>query len=181
MNTFKTGILMSLLTGLFLVVGALIGGAHRHAIAFVFAAGHQPVRLLEFRQDAVVACMARARWMPPARPNFIIWWSGWRRQAQSAHAQGLHLRKSPAQCLRHRPQSRTCRGVRHQRACWQRVNNEELAGVLAHELGHVRNRDTLTMTITAVIAGAIGMLANFAFFMGGDAATIRWAWSACCW
>jgi heat shock protein HtpX len=47
------------------------------------------------------------------------------------------------------------------------VTNEELAGVIAHELGHVRNRDTLTMTITAVIAGAIGMLANFAFFMGG--------------
>jgi heat shock protein HtpX len=47
------------------------------------------------------------------------------------------------------------------------VSKEELAGVIAHELGHVRNRDTLTMTITAVIAGAIGMLANFAFFMGG--------------
>ncbi len=39
--------------------------------------------------------------------------------------------------------------------------------MIAHELGHVSNRDTLTMTITAVIAGAIGMLANFAFFMGG--------------
>jgi heat shock protein HtpX len=48
-----------------------------------------------------------------------------------------------------------------------RVNNQELAGVIAHELGHVKNRDTLTMTITAVIAGAVGMLANFAFFMGG--------------
>ena len=48
-----------------------------------------------------------------------------------------------------------------------KVTNEELAGVIAHELGHVRNRDTLTMTITAVIAGAIGMLANMAFFMGG--------------
>jgi heat shock protein HtpX len=47
------------------------------------------------------------------------------------------------------------------------VNNEELAGVIAHELGHVRNRDTLTMTITAVIAGAIGMLANFVFLFGG--------------
>ena len=47
-----------------------------------------------------------------------------------------------------------------------RLNNEELAGVIAHELGHVKNRDTLTMTITAVMAGAIGMLANFAFFMG---------------
>ena len=44
---------------------------------------------------------------------------------------------------------------------------QELAGVIAHELGHVRNRDTLTMTMTAVIAGAIGMLANMAFWIGG--------------
>jgi heat shock protein HtpX len=50
----------------------------------------------------------------------------------------------------------------------QRVNSEELAGVLAHELGHVKHRDTLTMTITATIAGAVSMLANFAFFLGGD-------------
>ena len=48
---------------------------------------------------------------------------------------------------------------------------------------HVKNRDTLIMTITATIAGAISMLANFAFFFGGggDGATIRWARSACCW
>jgi heat shock protein HtpX len=50
----------------------------------------------------------------------------------------------------------------------QRLNDEELAGVLAHELSHVKNRDTLTMTITATIAGAISMLANFAFFFGGS-------------
>src|SRR5262249_4133990 len=49
----------------------------------------------------------------------------------------------------------------------QRLNNEELAGGLGHELSHVKNRDTLTMTITATIAGAISMLANFAFFFGG--------------
>jgi heat shock protein HtpX len=48
-----------------------------------------------------------------------------------------------------------------------RVTGEELAGVLAHELSHVRNRDTLTMTITATIAGAVSMLANFAYFFGG--------------
>ena len=47
------------------------------------------------------------------------------------------------------------------------LSPEEVAGVLAHELSHVRHRDTLTMTMTAVIAGAIGMLANFAFFFGG--------------
>jgi heat shock protein HtpX len=48
-----------------------------------------------------------------------------------------------------------------------RVSDEELSGVLAHELAHVKNRDTLTMTITATIAGAVSMLANFAFFFGG--------------
>src|SRR5215469_15324945 len=48
------------------------------------------------------------------------------------------------------------------------LSPEEVAGVLAHELSHVRNRDTLTMTMTAVLAGAIGMLANFLFFFGGS-------------
>jgi len=47
-----------------------------------------------------------------------------------------------------------------------RVDDEELAGVLAHELSHIRNRDTLIMTVTATIAGAVGMLANFALFFG---------------
>ena len=49
-----------------------------------------------------------------------------------------------------------------------RLNYEEVAGVMAHELAHVQNRDTLTMTITATLAGAISMLGNFAFFFGGN-------------
>ena len=48
------------------------------------------------------------------------------------------------------------------------LSREEIAGVMAHELAHVKNRDTLTMTITATLAGAISMLGNFAFFMGGN-------------
>ncbi len=49
-----------------------------------------------------------------------------------------------------------------------RLTDEEVAAVMAHELAHIKNRDTLTMTITATLAGAIGMLANFAmFFRGG--------------
>ena len=47
------------------------------------------------------------------------------------------------------------------------LNRQEVMGVMAHELAHVRNRDTLTMTVTATIAGAIGFLANFALFFGG--------------
>ena len=47
------------------------------------------------------------------------------------------------------------------------LTREEIAGVMSHELAHVKNRDTLIMTITATIAGALGMLANFAMFFGG--------------
>jgi heat shock protein HtpX len=47
------------------------------------------------------------------------------------------------------------------------LNRDEAAGVIAHELAHIRNRDTLTMTITATIAGAISMLAQFGLFFGG--------------
>jgi heat shock protein HtpX len=49
----------------------------------------------------------------------------------------------------------------------QTLSGEELAGVIAHELTHIKNRDTLIMTITATIAGAISMLANFGFYFGG--------------
>ncbi len=45
---------------------------------------------------------------------------------------------------------------------------EEVAGVIAHELAHIRNRDTLIMTVTATFAGAISLLANFALFFRGD-------------
>jgi len=46
------------------------------------------------------------------------------------------------------------------------LSRDEIAGVMAHELAHVKNRDTLVMTITATLAGAIGMVANFAMFFG---------------
>ena len=55
------------------------------------------------------------------------------------------------------------------RGLMQSLSREELAGVIAHELAHIKNRDTLTMTIAATIAGAIGFLGNFAFFFGGIA------------
>jgi heat shock protein HtpX len=47
------------------------------------------------------------------------------------------------------------------------LTREELAGVMAHELAHIKNHDTLTMTITATLAGAISTLANFGMFFGG--------------
>src|SRR6185503_4690030 len=53
------------------------------------------------------------------------------------------------------------------RGLLQMLDRREIRGVMAHELAHVKHRDTLTMTITATVAGAISALANFAFFFGG--------------
>ena len=53
------------------------------------------------------------------------------------------------------------------RGLMRNMSREEIAGVVAHELAHIKNRDTLTMTITATLAGAVSMLANFAIFFGG--------------
>jgi heat shock protein HtpX len=165
MNLFKTVFLMSLMTGLFLVVGALIGGGPGMVIAFLFAAG---MNLFAYwNSDRVLLSMYGAR------------------QVDAASAPDLYhiVERLAAQAklpmpkvfITENPQPNafaTGRSPEHAAVCvtsglLATISKEELAGVIAHELGHVRNRDTLTMTITAVIAGAIGMLANFAFFMGG--------------
>ena len=80
MNTLRTGILMAALTGLFLGVGALLGGGTGVVIAFAMALAMNAVRLLEFRQGAACPCMARARSMPPASPTCTGWWKSWRRR-----------------------------------------------------------------------------------------------------
>ena len=166
MNTLKTGILMSLLMGLFLVVGAVIGGQAGMLVAFVIAAG---MNLFAYwNSDRVLLSMYGARQVDENSAPELF--SLVQRLAGAAHL------PMPKVFISDNPQPNafaTGRNPEHAAVCvtqglLARVGQEELAGVLAHELGHVRNRDTLTMTIVAVMAGAIGMLANFAFFMGGD-------------
>ncbi|HEX4118133.1 MAG TPA: zinc metalloprotease HtpX [Rhizomicrobium sp.] len=165
MNLFKTAFLMSLLTGLFLVVGALIGGSIGMAIAFVIAAGLNLVAY--WNSDKMLLSMYGARQVDASSAPDLV-----HIVQRLAGQAGLPM---PKVFISENPQPNafaTGRSPEHAAVCvtsglLARVNNEELAGVIAHELGHVRNRDTLTMTMTAVIAGAIGMLANFAFFMGG--------------
>jgi heat shock protein HtpX len=164
-NLVKTGFLMAAMTGLFLVIGYLVGGPTGMAIAFVFAAGGN--LFAYWNSDKMVLSMYGAR-----------------EQSDASAPELVHLVKQlseradlpmPKVYIVGNPQPNafaTGRDPEHAAVCvttglLQRVDNDELAGVLAHELSHVKNRDTLTMTLTATIAGAVSMLANFAFFFGG--------------
>jgi heat shock protein HtpX len=165
MNTLRTGILMAALTGLFLAVGALLGGGTGVVIAFAMALA---MNLFAYwNSDRVLLSMYGARQVDAASAPDL-----YRLVEQLAAQAQLPM---PKVFITENPQPNafaTGRNPEHAAVCvtsglLAQVNQEELAGVLAHELGHVKHRDTLTMTITAVIAGAISMLANMAFFMGG--------------
>ena len=63
----------------------------------------------------------------------------------------------------------------------QTLSPPEIAGVMAHELAHIKHRDTLVMTLTATLAGAVSMLANFGFLFGGRDRNSPWVhWAAYC-
>jgi heat shock protein HtpX len=165
MNVFRTGLLMAALTGLFLVVGYAIGGPAGMVVAFLFAAGTN--LFAYWNSDKVVLSMYGARPVDEASAPELV--HVVQRLASQA---GLPM---PRLYIVDNDQPNafaTGRDPEHGALCvtrglLNRVDDEELAGVLAHELGHIKHRDTLTMTITATIAGAVSMLANFAFFLGG--------------
>jgi heat shock protein HtpX len=165
MNLFRTGILMALLTGIFIAVGYAIGGGPGMVIAFLFAAGTN--LFAYWNSDKMVLSMYGARAVDETSAPDLV-----HIVRQLSEADGLPM---PRVFIAENDQPNafaTGRSPEHAAVCvttalLNNVSKEELAGVLAHELSHVKNRDTLTMTIVATIGGAIGMLANFAFFLGG--------------
>ncbi len=165
MNTLRTGMLMAAMTALFIGVGFLIGGSGGAIIAFVVAAGMNVFSY--WNADKLVLSMNRAREVDErSAPEFYGVVRDLARRA------GLPM---PRVYVADNPQPNafaTGRNPEHAAVCattglLQMLSRDEIAGVMAHELGHVRNRDTLTMTITATLAGAISMLANFGLFFGG--------------
>jgi len=163
MNILRTGLLMAALTALFLFVGYLVGGPTGMTIAFLFAAGTN--LFAYWNSDKVLLSMYGAR---PAEPGSDLVHLVERLAGQA----GLPV---PRVYIVENDQPNafaTGRSPEQAAVCvttglLARVTQEELAGVLAHELSHVKHRDTLTMTIVAIVAGAVSMLANFAFFFGG--------------
>jgi heat shock protein HtpX len=165
MNTLRTGLLMAVLTGLFLAVGFLVGGATGMIVAFLFAA---VTNLFAYwNSDRMLLSMYGARQVDETSAPDVV-----HLVRQLSQKAALPMPKVYVVDSEQPNAFATGRDPEHAAVCvtsglLQRMNSEELAGVLAHELGHVKHRDTLTMTITATVAGAVSMLANFAFFLGG--------------
>lgn len=160
----KTFMLMAALTALFMGVGAMIGGTGGAMLAFVFAAG---MNLFGYwNADKAVLRMTGAREVDArTAPDFV----------GMVHrlADGAGMPRPKVYVIDTDQPNAFATGRNPENAAvaattglLRRLNAEEVAAVMAHELAHIQNRDTLIMTVTATFAGAIAMLANFAMFFG---------------
>ena len=160
MNYFKTGLLLVILTILFVFIGGYFGGQQGAVYAFIFAFIMNMISY--WFSDKIVLMMYGAKEANinevPELYNII---------------KNLTLNaEMPMPKVYIAPQDApnafaTGRSPRHSAVCVTQgilklLDREELKGVIAHELSHIRNRDTLIMTVAATIAGAITMIANLA-------------------
>src|SRR6266851_6165430 len=164
-NTFKTALLLTGLTLLLLFIGRAFGGERGMLFALIFAAVLNFVSY--FFSDKIALSMYRAQ--PVTREELPRVYGVVERLAQKI---GIPVPKiyviptdSPNAFATGRSPSHASVAVTQ--GVLNLLNDEELEGVLAHELGHVRNRDILISSIAATIAGAITMLARLELWFGG--------------
>jgi len=166
MNILRTGILLAAMTALFLAIGAMLGGEAGMLIALAVALAMNVFAY--WNSDRMVLSVYGAR-------------EGTERDAPSYYrlvrqlADRANLPMPRVYIIENDQPNAFATGRNPENAAvaattglLRILSHEEIAGVMAHELAHVKNRDTLIMTITATIAGAISMLANFALFFGGN-------------
>jgi heat shock protein HtpX len=161
-STFRTAILLSLLTGLLLVIGSIFGGRQGMIIAFVFAL------LFNFGSywfsDRIVLRMYSAKEADEGEYPQL-----YRIVRKLTQAGGLPM---PKVCLVPNPTPNAFATGRNPEnsavavttGLMDLLTDDEIEGVLAHELAHIKNRDTLIQTVAATLAGAIMMLASMARF-----------------
>jgi heat shock protein HtpX len=162
MNFARTGLLLAALTGIFVAMGAAIGGAGGMVIAFLIALGMNAFSL--WQSDKMVLRMYGAEEVD-ARSGGDYY----RLVQDLARRAELPM---PRVYVMHNPQPNafaTGRNPANAAVCAstgiiEALSREELAGVMAHELSHVKNYDTLTMAVAATIGGAISMLAQYLQF-----------------
>jgi heat shock protein HtpX len=166
MNAMKTTLLLGALTGLLLVVGAALGGRSGMTFALVMAALMNFGAL--FWSDKIVLRMYNAQPVGPQdAPEFhaIV-----ERLAMKAGIPMPRLYVIPGPALNAFATGRSPKhaAVAATEGLLRAMTREELEGVLAHELSHVLNRDTLVSTVAATIAGAISWVAHPFMLMGGS-------------
>ena len=166
MNGIKTGILLAGLTALFMGAGFMLGGEVGMVIALIFACATN--LFAYWNADKIVLRMYNAKEVTAqSAPGFygIVEQLARRAQMPMPKVYIIDSDQPNAFATGRNPENAA---VAATRGLLRILDNEEIAGVMAHELAHVKNRDTLIMTVTATIAGALSMLANFALFFGGN-------------
>ncbi|UFN47212.1 zinc metalloprotease HtpX [Roseomonas sp. OT10] len=160
----KTTLLLAGMTALFVGIGFVVGGREGMLIALVMACGMNLYAW--WNSDKMVLRMNNAEPLDPGRAPELY-------GMVQALAQRAGLPMPALYLIREDQPNAFATGRNPQNAAvavtsglLQMMPPEEVAGVVAHELAHIRNRDTLIMTVTACLAGAIGMLAQFGMFFG---------------
>lgn len=166
MNTMRTAVLLAIMTALFMVVGYAIAGRSGLIIAFFIAL---ITNLFSYwNSDKMVLHMYGAQQVDDkTAPRLYRIVSQLARNAQLPQPGVFIINNDQPNAFAtgRNPQNAA---VAATTGLLDRLTDNELSGVIAHELSHVQHRDTLTMTITATLAGAIAMLGNFALFFGGN-------------
>lgn len=169
MNYAKTAFLLAALTAIFVAMGAAVGGQQGMVIAFFVALAMNLFSL--WNSDTMVLKMFQAQEVDErTAPEYYGIVRDLARRAELP---------MPRVFVMHNPQpnafatgrSPSRAAVAASSGLLETLNREEIAGVIAHELAHIKNRDTLTMTVAATIGGAISMLAQylqFGMLFGGN-------------
>lgn len=164
-NFLRTSVLLAGLTALFMAVGYFIGGTGGMLIAFGFAVATNVFSY--WNSDKMVLSMQGAKPVSVAgAPELYRMVEGLSRNAgiPTPKIYIIETEQPNAFATGRNPDNAA---VAVSRGLLNHLDGREVAAVVAHELAHIRNRDTLTMTITATLAGAISMLAQFGLFFGG--------------
>jgi heat shock protein HtpX len=164
-NLMKTAVLMAAITALFMAIGSVLGGQQGMMIALLVALGMNFFSY--WFSDKMVLKMYNAQQVDEtSAPQF------YRMVAELAQRAGLPMPKvyliqedAPNAFATGRNPANAA--VAATTGILRVLTERELRGVMAHELAHVKHRDILISTISATMAGAISMLANFAMFFGG--------------
>ena len=164
-NLMKTAILMAAITALFMAIGSLLGGAQGMMLALVVALG---MNLFSYWfSDKLVLKMYNAKEVDEtSAPQFYRMVRELAQRAQLPMPK-VYLIEEDAPNAFATGRNPEHAAVAATTGILRVLTERELRGVMAHELAHVRHRDILISTISATMAGAISMLANFAMFFGG--------------